>query len=96
MTSGASSSSLTPLTLQAVAGILLLAVVLALLALLLYLLLAGSVAWALMLLQGLMWLAFQGLRRSWTALRAHVRRVAPAAADVAAEAVPDVFLRPTH
>jgi hypothetical protein len=92
MTLHASSSSLTPLTLQAVAGILLLAVVLALLAGMLYLLLAGSVAWALMLLQGLLWLAFQILRRSWTAARTHLRRAAPSATGTAS----DLVLRPTH
>ena len=92
MTLGASSSSLTPLTLQAVAGIVLLALVLAVLAGMIYLLLAGSVAWALMLLQGLVWLAFQGVRGSWTVLRRHVRR----AASSAAEAAPDIVLRPSH
>lgn len=92
MTLGASSSSLTPLTLQAVAGIVLLAVVLALLAGMVYLLLAGSVAWALMLLQGLLWLAFRGVRGSWVVLRRHVRR----ATSSAAEAAPDIILRPSH
>jgi hypothetical protein len=92
MTLHASSSSLTPLTLQAVAGIVLLAVVLALLAGMLYLLLAGSVAWALMLLQGLLWLAFQAVRRSWTAARTHLRRAARSATGTAS----DLFLRPTH
>jgi hypothetical protein len=96
MTLGASSSSLTPLTLQAVAAMVLLAVVLALLAGMLYLLLAGSVAWALMLIQGLLWLAFQALRRSWIALHGHVRRLAPSAAEIAPESVPDVVLHPTH
>jgi len=92
MTLHASSSSPTPLTLQAVAAIILVAVVVLLAAGLLYLLLAGSVAWALMLLQGLFWLAFQGVRRSWVALHRHARR----ATSSAAEAAPDVVLRPSH
>lgn len=92
----ASSSSLTPLTLQAVAAIVFVALLLLLLVGMIYLILAGSVAWALMLVQGVLWLVFQGLRRSWLVLRRHVRRVAPAAAEIAADAAPDVVLRPTH
>jgi len=86
------SFSPTPLTLQAVAAIILVAVVVLLLAGMLYLFLAGSVAWALMLLQGLLWLALQGVRRSRTVLRRHVRR----AASSAAEAASDIILRPSH
>ena len=92
MTLGASSSSLTPLTLQAVAAVALVALAVVLLGGMLYLLLAGSVAWALMLLQGLLWLALQGVRRSRIVLRRHVRR----AASSAAQAAPDIILRPSH
>lgn len=95
MTLGASSSSVTPLTLQAVAAIVLLAVVLALLAAMLYLLLAGSVAWALMLLQGLLWLAFHVVHKSWTAVRGHARRLAPSAAEIVPEAARDFVIRPS-
>jgi hypothetical protein len=80
------------MTLQAVAAIILVAVVVLLVAGLLYLLLAGSVAWALMQLQGLLWLAFQGVRRSRVALHRHARR----ATSSAAEGAPDVVLRPSH
>jgi hypothetical protein len=84
----ASSSSPTPLTLQAVAAIVLVAALVLLVVGILYLVLAGSVAWALMLLQGLMWLAFQGLHRSWTALRGR------SAAELAAETAPESVLHP--
>jgi len=79
----ASSLSPTPLTLEGVAAILFVAVVVVLVGVMFYLVLAGSVAWALMLVQGVLWLVYQGLRRSYTALRRHVRRVAPAAAEIA-------------
>lgn len=92
MTPGASSSSLTPLTLQAVAAVALAALAVVLLGGMLYLLLAGSVAWALMVLQGLLWLAFQGARRSWHVVRRHVRRATPEIAEAAA----DLVLRPSH
>lgn len=91
MTLRASTSfSPTPLTLQAVAAIILVMVVVLLLAGMFYLLLAASVAWALMVLQGLLWVAAQGVRRSWTTLRRHVRRAASSAA------APDRVLRPSH
>jgi hypothetical protein len=96
MTLGASSSSLTPLTLQAVAAIVFLAVVLTLLAGLLYLLLAGSVAWALMLLQGLLWLAFQVVRNLWSVVRRHVRRAVPSAAQIGSDPASDLVLYPFH
>jgi hypothetical protein len=96
MTLRASPSSLTPLTLEGVAAIAFVAVVVLLVGAMLYLVLAGSVAWALMLLQGLVWLVYQGLRRSRIALHGHIRRVAPAASGIAAEAAPDVVLRPSH
>ena len=94
MTIRASSSSLTPLTLQALAAIVLVALVVTVLAELLYVILAGSVAWALMVIQGLLWLVIQALRPLWTVLRRHVRRATPSAAEIAAEVAPDIVLRP--
>jgi hypothetical protein len=91
MAAYAAPSSLTPLTLQTVVAGFFVAALVAVGILALYAVVAGGLAWVLMLLVGVVRLAAAVIGAAWWSVRTHVRRKA---SGLAVEPAADLRLRP--
>jgi hypothetical protein len=87
----AAGREFTALTLQTVAAMFFVAAVVAVLALVVYGLVVGALAWVLLMLQGIGWLIVHAVRGAWSALRSRPAR----RARLTAEPAPDLRVRPS-
>jgi hypothetical protein len=81
---------LSTMTLQSVVAIIAVAAVVAVLALVAYSVVAGSLAWVLLLVVGLLRLVFGTVTRAGSGVRSHLR-----ARRLTRQAVPDLRVRPS-
>jgi hypothetical protein len=89
MTGLAAQSGVTPMALQTVAAMVVVALAVALLLVVVYSVVAGGLASLLVLVIGLLRLLLMGVGRTWSGVRSHLhpRRISP-------ETVPDLRVRP--
>lgn len=90
----AGHASLTPMALETIAAAALLALVVALALALVYALVAGTGAWALMLLLGVLRLIWGTARGAGRGLRSHLHRAHRRVREITPETAPDLRARP--
>lgn len=90
----AAHSSLTPLVLETVVAVALVALLVTMGLALLYAVVAGSLAWALMLVLGVLRLIGATVRRGGRGVRRRLRRTHGRVRQIGPETVPDLRVRP--